>query len=411
MSTAAPAKARISSLDQFRGYTVVGMILVNFVGGYVATHTLLKHHNTFFSYADTIMPQFFFAVGFALRLTFGRRAASDGLGRAYLHAVRRIAGLALVGIVLERVARVPNWQALVEMGPWGALREPVLRSWYGPLLHIALTSLWVLPVIRASATVRVAYMILSAVAQILLSHWFYFPWVHDHGTDGGPLGFLTWSIPTLVGTLACDWIVTADGRPRLARMFVWAAILMGLGYVFSCGTTLYNVPHEDRTALADQVYPPDAVIPSRERLAVGQLNWAEPPFVAPPERQERKHNYWMMSQRGDRFVPHVRSRILVSRLCAVLHRLRHRRLEPGTVSHVRLKRACGLYPARASGRGRRTVRAARCSAVVSDRRLPDLLRHHLPVRPAPGKERNLSQAVGPSRAGRILTTEARRYDE
>ena len=33
---------------------------------------ILKHHNTYCSYADTIMPQFFFAVGFAYRLTFLR---------------------------------------------------------------------------------------------------------------------------------------------------------------------------------------------------------------------------------------------------------------------------------------------------------------------------------------------------
>ena len=26
------------------------------------------------------------------------------------------------------------------------------------------------------------------------------------GIDGGPLGFLTWSIPTLAGTLVCDWV-------------------------------------------------------------------------------------------------------------------------------------------------------------------------------------------------------------
>ncbi len=31
----APAKAeRLASLDQFRGYTVVGMLLVNYFGGY-----------------------------------------------------------------------------------------------------------------------------------------------------------------------------------------------------------------------------------------------------------------------------------------------------------------------------------------------------------------------------------------
>ena len=48
-STTAPVKtptARISSLDQFRGYTVAGMFLVNFLGSYLATPLLLKHHNT-----------------------------------------------------------------------------------------------------------------------------------------------------------------------------------------------------------------------------------------------------------------------------------------------------------------------------------------------------------------------------
>ena len=48
------------------------MFVVNFVGGFASTHWLLKHHNTFCSYADTIMPQFFFAVGFAYRLTIVR---------------------------------------------------------------------------------------------------------------------------------------------------------------------------------------------------------------------------------------------------------------------------------------------------------------------------------------------------
>ena len=73
MTADVPASRRIVSLDQFRGYTVAGMLLVNFLGGYQAVHAVLKHHNTYCSYADTIMPQFFFAVGFAYRLTFLRR--------------------------------------------------------------------------------------------------------------------------------------------------------------------------------------------------------------------------------------------------------------------------------------------------------------------------------------------------
>lgn len=64
--------SRLSSLDQFRGYTVAAMFLVNFLGDYRATPALLRHHNTWCSYADTVMPQFFFAVGMALRLVMLR---------------------------------------------------------------------------------------------------------------------------------------------------------------------------------------------------------------------------------------------------------------------------------------------------------------------------------------------------
>ncbi len=37
--------ARIISMDQFRGYTVAGMFVVNFVGGLTAFPEVLKHHN------------------------------------------------------------------------------------------------------------------------------------------------------------------------------------------------------------------------------------------------------------------------------------------------------------------------------------------------------------------------------
>ena len=37
---------RLSSLDQFRGYTVAAMFLVNFLGRYEATPALLLHHHT-----------------------------------------------------------------------------------------------------------------------------------------------------------------------------------------------------------------------------------------------------------------------------------------------------------------------------------------------------------------------------
>ena len=84
-----PAANRIVSLDQFRGYTVAGMFLVNFVGSFAVTPVILTHKNNFCSYADTIMPQFFFAVGFPFRPTFGRRAPREGCAGANGPVVRR----------------------------------------------------------------------------------------------------------------------------------------------------------------------------------------------------------------------------------------------------------------------------------------------------------------------------------
>ena len=186
------------SLDQFRGYTVAGMFLVNFLGAFAVTPLLLKHHNTFFSYADTIMPQFFFAVGFAFRLTFGRRAQADGLALGLLATSCSACAGWRWWRWWSTAPRTPasSWEQLVDMGAWEAVRDAARGAWFQTLMHIAVTTLWILPVIRSSALVRIAYMISSAVLQVVLSYWFYFDFVNQGCIDGGPLGFLTWSIPT-----------------------------------------------------------------------------------------------------------------------------------------------------------------------------------------------------------------------
>ncbi|MGE3314292.1 MAG: hypothetical protein AB7O26_04175 [Planctomycetaceae bacterium] len=356
MSSAKPTDNRIASLDQFRGYTVAGMFLVNCLGSFAAVPYLWRHHNTFCSYADTIMPQFFFAVGFAYRLTFGRRAQADGLSAAYWRAVKRFLGLALVAIVVYGSGNAARtWSELTEKGI-GALYDPIKSDWFQTLMHIAVTSLWILPVIRAGAGVRIAYLVGSAVLHAVLSQWFYFEWIHAKPgcIDGGPLGFLTWSIPTLVGTLACDAIAGSEGRASkatLGKMIVWGVLLMLLGYGFSCGTRMYDIdklPGETARTDDDAGRPirdrnskraESPVIPPKEArdawfasLRAGKWNevLAEPPFtpprfsrqdeqeqlglkryattaywLEPAQRNEknesalyRKENYWMMSQRA-----------------------------------------------------------------------------------------------------------------
>jgi predicted acyltransferase len=232
-----PAAGRIVSLDQFRGYTVAGMLLVNFIGGFRDVGAIWKHHNTYCSYADTIMPQFFFAVGFAFRLTYLKRLRTQGFWPATRAAIVRNLGLILVGVVIYHLdGKVDSWEELRALGRSGFLAQAFRREVFQTLVHIALASLWVLPVIAAGTTTRVAFLVATAALHLALSHAFYF----EHAwklpvIDGGPLGFLTWAIPTLVGSLAYDAVaVRREGSDPVTKLLSWSIGLMGLGYVLAC---------------------------------------------------------------------------------------------------------------------------------------------------------------------------------
>ena len=74
--------ARITSLDQFRGYSVAAMFVVNFVQHMDVAHQTLRHNNTHFSYADSIMPSFILACGFAYRMAFAKLLNNSSMGVA-----------------------------------------------------------------------------------------------------------------------------------------------------------------------------------------------------------------------------------------------------------------------------------------------------------------------------------------
>ena len=320
MSTTSSASARLTSLDQFRGYTMFGMLLVNFLGGYAICPRILKHTHDYCSYADTIMPQFLFAAGFAMRLSLGKRREAGG-AMPWGRAVRRIFGLALVAIAWYTIG---DWTKIVGKFQSQPVEVALLhlfkREYFQTLLHIAATSLWILPVVTASWQLRVGYTVFSGILHVLVSWWFNFDWVYADpvAIDGGPLGFLTWAVPALCGTLACDAVRKAG--PAAARGLAISGVgVMLLGWVLSMGTVLYNVHADPISGSRNAVIPstespghtassparprnaklaPDPVIPSVERLLAWDGTIVEPPFIPPPDSERRKWNYWMMSQRS-----------------------------------------------------------------------------------------------------------------
>jgi predicted acyltransferase len=272
--------SRIVSLDQYRGYTVLGMFFVNFASHFLVFPDVCRHHHTYCSYADTIMPQFFFAVGFAYRLTLRKRLETVGAWAAYTKVLRRGLGLILLGLVIHGIdGGARSWEELRQLGPGGFLQTGFQRKPFQTLTHIGITSLWVLPVIGARPIFRVAYAAASAVLFWYLSQRFYFAWeMKRPGIDGGPLGFLTWTTPLLVGSIAYDAFAANRERPPVLRFLAWGAALMLLGYGLSCL--------------------------GRVEVSEAESWLVEPPFVQPSPPIDLKtmgqepSNFWRMSQRA-----------------------------------------------------------------------------------------------------------------
>lgn len=266
--------ARIRSMDQFRGYAMAGMFLVNFVGVFSAVHPLLKHHNTYNSYADTIMPHFFFAVGFSLRLALLKNIRNMGRRSAYRKAVIRCLMLILTGLVVYHLdGSYKTWRDLAALGWTGFFATSFWQSPFQALVHIGVTSLWVLPVIAASARLRIGFLTASALAHLGLSYWFWYPLLNARQViDGGPLGFLSWSIPTLAGSFAYDFVTRNGPQAALKPLLRWGAALSLFGYALSC---LNAILQPIQTG--------------------GWTRWlANPPFLPP----SRPVDLWTMSQRA-----------------------------------------------------------------------------------------------------------------
>jgi hypothetical protein len=186
----------------------------------------------------------------------------------------------VLGVVLYHLTgRYGRWAELTAAAadPGWFLLAAVKRGPFETLTHIGVTSLWVLPVIGAAGWVRLLWAAASAGLHVWASHAGYYAWnmTPPVGIDGGPLGFLTWTVPLVLGTLAHDG-VRGKGW-GLAHLLAVAAATMAAGFALS---------------LPNKFTPPNA--PDHA------LGWADAldgaPFTGPPAASAA--NYWTMSQRA-----------------------------------------------------------------------------------------------------------------
>ena len=137
-------------------------------------------------------------LNFAMRLSLGKRRDSSGK-MPWGRAIRRILGLAIVAIVWYSICDIHAILKAFREKPAAAVLVILFkREYFQTLLHIAATSLWILPVVVLSSRVRFGYAIFSGLLHLVVSWWFNFVWVNsDPMRDrfGGPLGFLPGPFP------------------------------------------------------------------------------------------------------------------------------------------------------------------------------------------------------------------------
>ncbi len=311
---------RIISLDQFRGYSVAGMFVVNFLGGLAITHQLLQHNNTHFSYADSIMPSFIFACGYSYRMAYLRRLQDIGPAAARWRFVNRSLGLILLSLMVFGFdSDFSSWS---EMSLAAGLKfglELLKANMWEVLAIIGACQILIMPLVAKSAMVRTLALLGFGVIHVVISGWFNYDFVYGlpngldrllgmegkRAWDGGLFGLLAWSQMMLAGTLAYDIVQRNTSAAAVKRLAGWGLLLMLVGYGLSCLTRLYDWPDRPAQASTDTSEPSNPsqalspVVPDFSQAA--GRSWrellAEPPFVPPPSFEHRARNYWMMDKR------------------------------------------------------------------------------------------------------------------
>lgn len=306
---------RIASMDQFRGYTVAAMFLVNFVGGLAAFPAALKHNNYYFSYADTIMPSFLFAAGFSYRLSMLRRFERIGRAATYRHFFTRCLGLILISVVMYGAEdfEVSKWAEISDpSGAWKLIGGILKANLWEVLAIIGVVQIFIMPVVSMSFRARVIAAAACLAVHTWMAHSFnvFFiyglpNWMDDlwgmtgkGAWDGGFFGFVGWAVPMLMGTLVYDVMTSREPKRAVGDLLAAGAVLMGLGYGLNCLATLYDTD-KGSVEIAGKDVAASPVVPPWENARGRSIDslLATPPFMQPPQTDVRPVSYWQMNKK------------------------------------------------------------------------------------------------------------------
>src|SRR5450830_828467 len=184
------ARQRLESIDEFRGFSILLMVLANYLAGPRVVPAWLKHAPDIgFTVIDIIAPMFIVAIGLTFGASFRARLARDGRRRTIEHFLSR--NLALIGI----------GALFTVLGNLSGLA--VDRSDWGLLQAIGFAGLVALLFIGVPARLRwlVGLLLLVAYQFQLDSAWLA---TVLSSTHGGLEGALSWGAMLVMATALGD---------------------------------------------------------------------------------------------------------------------------------------------------------------------------------------------------------------
>ena len=217
-ATLTGSRERLDSIDQFRGFAILLMVLADYLARPQNVPAWLKHaHDVGLTVIDLIAPLFIFAIGLTYGMSFRRRLARSGGWQTGVDFIRRYAALIGIGFLLTLLGDLTgvypstvNWGLLQAIGAAGLLT----------LLVIWLRWPWRL----------LAGLVLLAAYQVLLDRF----WLQNvlEAIHGGPWAAFAWGSMLILSTVLADLYHDATRR-RFYGLLSVITLVVGIGLAFA----------------------------------------------------------------------------------------------------------------------------------------------------------------------------------
>jgi predicted acyltransferase len=206
-------RKRLESIDEFKGFAILLMVLADYLAGPAVVPGWLKHaQDVGLTEADIVAPLFILAIGLTFGLSWRSRIARDGTRKTTQHFVVRYLALIGIGALLTVLGNLSG--VVVDQSNWGLLQA------------LGIAGLITLVFIGLPARVRwLAGMALLAAYQILLDRI----WLADvlQATHGGLRGALSWGAMMVLATVLGDLFHDESRRKWFPDVSV-GVLLVGL---------------------------------------------------------------------------------------------------------------------------------------------------------------------------------------